>query len=560
MAELAKTELLVAFPTKVIKAERGTPVSVFSEYLGANESNVLAVRINNEVCPLDMPLEVNCTVEPVLNNTTDGERVYRRSVCLLLAAAAHSIYPEARLLCGHSLGGGYYYTLQTNTAFDCPHVFELEKQMWLLIEEGVDFQSNLISYSDAVTLFDKLGLKQTKEHLKYTCPSSVVVNAVVKANEVIFSDISFGPLVPSSKYITAFALLPYGKGFVLRFPKMNKPEVLPPFREQPKLFNVYCKYKEWGKRVGVTNVASLNALVAQRGIDDFIEICETFQQRQFADVADQIVRKGDVRVVLLAGPSSSGKTTSAKKLSLELEAIGYRPKVISLDCYYVGHDKTPRGKDGKPDFECLEALDVPLINDNLLDLFAGKEVVIPSYDFATGSRYFDDKTRMHLEKNDILIMEGIHALNDRLTERIEHKLKFRLYLSALTQINLDDHNRISTSDNRLIRRIVRDSQFRHKDAAGTIAMWPSVQKGEKLHIFPFQNDADAFINTALDYELSVLKVYAVPLLRCVAPTKREYSEARRLLSFLGNFAEIDSEAVPKRSILREFIGGSAFHY
>lgn len=559
--QLSKARLLIKIADKTIEAERGTQVGELVEHFGEDNGRVWAVRINNEVCPLDMPLAVNCTVEPVLDNTREGARVYRRSLCLLLAAAAHSIYPESRLLCGHSLSSGYYYTLETGSAFESDHVAALEDKMRALIKEGVAFQSSLSSYQDAISLFSTLGLRQAIEHLKYTCPSTVIVNSVVKeGGEVIFSDISFGPLVPSSKYLMAFALLPYGKGFVLRFPKMNKPGVLPAFHEQPKLFNIYCKYKEWGKRVGVTNVARLNALVAKREIDDFIEICETFQQRQFADVADQIVSRGGVRVVLVAGPSSSGKTTSAKKLSLELEAIGYRPKVISLDCYYVGRDKTPRDKDGNYDFECLEALDVPLVNDNLLDLFAGKEVVIPSYDFATGSRYFEDKNRMHLEKNDILIMEGIHGLNDRLTERIEHGLKFKLYLSALTQINLDDHNRISTSDNRLIRRIVRDSQFRHKDAAGTIAMWPSVQKGERLHIFPFQNDADAFINTALDYELSVLKVYAVPLLRCVPPTKEEYSEARRLLSFLGNFAEIDSAAVPNRSILREFIGGSAFHY
>src|SRR5574344_2713460 len=279
-----------------------------------------------------------------------------------------------------------------------------------------------------------------------------------------------------------------------------------------------------------------------------------------SDIADQIHQRGTARVVLIAGPSSSGKTTSAKKLALELQAIGYRPKVISLDCYYGGRDRNPKDENGNYDYECLEALDVELINQNLLDLFAGKDVVLPSYNFSDGTRYFEDKNKMHLDENDILIMEGIHGLNDALTPRIPRELKFKIYLSALTQLNLDDHNRISTSDNRLIRRIVRDAQFRGKSAAASIAMWPSVQKGEREHIFPFQNNADAMLNTALDYELPVLKVYADPLLRCVSPLQPEYAEASRLLDFLNYFSTIPGTSVPTQSIIREFIGGSAFHY
>lgn len=561
--------LTITFPNGDKTAvERGTKCGALIGHFGQSkqdEDRILAVRINNEICPLDMPLAVNSEVEPVMDDNKDGSRVYRRSVCLLLAAAAYTLYPDARLLCGHSLSYGYYYTLETDSQFDSLHVAALEKEMHKLAAEDAVFQSDLLCYTDAVALFENLGLAQAIEHLKYAGPSMIIVNSVVVHDDeggqrVIFSEVSFGPLVPSARYLKTFALQPYGKGFVLRVPRTGGSNSLPPFIEQTGLFNVYCKYKDWGKKVGVTNAADLNKLVSTGGIADFIEICETFQQRQFADAADQIVTRGGVRVVLLAGPSSSGKTTSAKKLALELEAIGYTPKVISLDCYYRGHGKTPLDEDGNPDFECLEALDIDLVNDNLLDLFAGKDIIIPSYDFGTGSRYYDEKNRMSLSPNDILIMEGIHGLNDKLTERVDRSLKFKVYLSALTQINLDDHNRVSTSDNRLIRRIVRDNQFRHKSAAGTIEMWPSVQNGERLHIFPFQDSTDAMINTALDYELAVLKVYAAPLLRCVSPTCAQYSEARRLLAFLGNFAEVDSSAVPPRSILREFIGGSAFHY
>lgn len=554
-------ELQITFSGGCESVMRETAVSTVIERMNVDESRVLAARVNNEVCPLDKPLMVNSFIEPVLDDTRDGALVYRRSLCLLLAAAAHRIYPKVQLLCGHSLSSGYYYTIKEGGEGEVVKVEELEKEMKRLAEEKVGFESDLLSFTDAVKLFSAMGLNQTLEHLKYICPSSVVVNSVVDKNDdVIFSDISFGPLAPSASYLTAFALVPYGAGFILRFPRTKEPGVLPPFKEEKKLFELYSKYKEWGERVGVTNVAQINALVADRTIEDFVEICETFQQKQFADIADQVISRKSVRVVLIAGPSSSGKTTSAKKLALELEAVGLRPKVISLDCYYLSREQTPKDENGDYDYECLEALDVELINDNLLDLFAGKEVSIPSYNFTNGNRYYEKKNRMKLGENDILIMEGIHALNESLTPKIDAALKFKLYLSALTQINLDDHNRVSPSDNRMIRRIVRDSQFRGKSASETIAMWPNVKKGEELYIFPFQNCADAILNTALDYELSVLKVYAVPLLRCVSPTEREYSEARRLLSFLDNFAQIDSAAVPGRSIVREFIGKSAFRY
>ena len=370
----------------------------------------------------------------------------------------------------------------------------------------------------------------------------------------------FGPLVNSTGTLKIFSLMKYGEGFLLRFPKSSDHSKLTVFEDQPKLFGIFKKYKQWGKQIGVTSAASLNELINNRKIEEFIDITETFQQKCIADIADQIAASNKVKVILIAGPSSSGKTTTSKKLALELRAIGYKPKVISLDCYYVGRDRNPKDENGNYDYECLEALDIPLLNQNLVDLFEGKEVIIPSYDFNEGTPYFEEKNKMKLEANDILIMEGIHGLNDKLTPLIPNELKFKIYLSALTQLNLDNHNRISTSDNRLIRRIVRDARFRGKSAATTISMWPSVHKGEVMHIFPFQNNADAILNTALDYELSVLKIYAEPLLRCVNPTQPEYAEACQLLNFLNNFAPIPPTAVPSRSIIREFIGGSAFKY
>ena len=533
----------------------GTKVYSVLDNFNIPTDSIYAVKINNEVRSLEDQIQYTSTIEPVLNNSKTGSAIYRRSLCLLLATACHTLFPEKRLLVGHSLGHGYFYTFENEDEVSNDVINQLRKEMEKLIEQNIPITTKDISYKEATQLFEKLNLKETRKQLQFICEPSIKINTI---ND--FSDIYFEPLVRSTGVLKVFDILQYKNGFLLRFPRTSDPERLDLFKDEPKLYEIFSKYKEWGKRVNVTSAASLNQLIKQRQINDFIEITETFQQKNISNIASQIIEKGTVKVVLIAGPSSSGKTTSAKKLALELRAMGYQPKIISLDCYYLGRDKTPLDEEGKPDFECLEALNIELLNQNLVDLFAGKEVCIPSYDFHSGTSYFDENCKMTLEENEILIMEGIHGLNDKLTPKVPAEYKFKIYLSALTQLNLDDHNRISTSDNRLIRRIVRDNNFRGKPAAGTIEMWPSVTRGEELHIFPFQNNADAILNTALDYEFSVLRVYAAPLLRQVTPMEKEYSEARRLLNFLENFSTIPPTAVPPRSIIREFIGGSAFHY
>ena len=533
----------------------GTKVYSVLDNFNIPTDSIYAVKINNEVRSLEDQIQYTSTIEPVLNNSKTGSAIYRRSLCLLLATACHTLFPEKRLLVGHSLGHGYFYTFEDEDEVSNDVINQLRKEMEKLIEQNIPITTKDISYQEATQLFEKLNLKETRKQLQFICEPSIKINTI---ND--FSDIYFEPLVRSTGVLKVFDILQYKNGFLLRFPRTSDPERLDLFKDEPKLYEIFSKYKEWGKRVNVTSAASLNQLIKQRQINDFIEITETFQQKNISNIASQIIEKGTVKVVLIAGPSSSGKTTSAKKLALELRAMGYQPKIISLDCYYLGRDNTPLDEEGKPDYEWLEALNIELLNQNLVDLFAGKEVCIPSYDFHSGTSYFDENCKMTLEENEILIMEGIHGLNDKLTPKVPAEYKFKIYLSALTQLNLDDHNRISTSDNRLIRRIVRDNNFRGKPAAGTIEMWPSVTRGEELHIFPFQNNADAILNTALDYEFSVLRVYAAPLLRQVTPMEKEYSEARRLLNFLENFSTIPPTAVPPRSIIREFIGGSAFHY
>lgn len=547
-------KIKITFPdNSVIEAENEIrPLILLDKF--KSEKKIMAVKVNNEICSLSTPINISAKVEPVFADSSSGASVYRRSLCFLLAAASHNLYPGKRLLVGPSIAYGYYYTLEKGSEISQKELEELKNEMIRLTKEDLAIETQYVSYEDACSLFENLNLTETRKALNYNCPSKILLNKVKD-----FTDLYFGPLVPSTGYIDVFDIVKYNDGFLLRFPKHTEPGKLSEFQDQPKLFNIFKNYKDWGKKLGVTSAASLNQIIHDKKANDFISITETYQTKMISDIADQIQAKKTARVVLIAGPSSSGKTTTSKKLSLQLEARGYTPKVISLDNYYVGRTETPKDEFGNYDYECLEALNVKMLNENLVDMFNGKEIKLPSYDFHEGVSYFKGDT-MHLEENDILVMEGIHGLNDKLTPLVAPELKFKIYLSALTQLNLDDHNRISTSDNRLIRRIVRDYNYRGKSAADTISMWDNVQKGERLHIFPFQNNADAMLNTALDYELAVLRVYAAPLLRCVSPLQPEYAEAGRLLKFLDNFQTIPANAVPQDSIIREFIGGSKFKY
>lgn len=515
---------------------------------------IVAIRVNNELFSLTRSIDVRAHVEPVTNETTEGSNVCRRTLCLVLAAAARELYPDLRLLVGHSLGYGYYYTFEASGNNIAIKISELEKKMREMITANIPVKTRYVSYEEALELFSSTNQPDTLRLLNQTSKPRILINTIGN-----YSDLYFQPLLDRTGILDVFELREYGEGFLLRFPPTAHPEKLSEFEDIPELFSIYTQSKKWGKLIGVSSVGQLNELVEKRKAKDYIEITETLQNKKIAEIADKIAEQKSARIVLISGPSSSGKTTTSKKLSMQLRVVGYEPVVISLDDYYRGKDNTPLDEDGKPDFECLEALDVPYLNEVLVSLFKGDEVELPTFDFKIGARKYTGK-KLKLNERTIIIMEGIHGLNDKLTPLIKPELKFKIYLSALTQLNLDDHNRIPTSDNRLLRRIVRDAQFRGKGAAGTIAMWASVQRGERLHIFPFQDKADVMFNTALDYELSVLKIFAEPLLRAVKPTEPEYSEASRLLMFLNNFSPIPSSYVPGQSIIREFIGDSDFKY
>ncbi|MDR2392841.1 MAG: nucleoside kinase [Treponema sp.] len=533
----------------------GTPAETLIEHFEIAHEELAAVKVNNEILPLSAPLEVNAQVEAVSLETPEGMMIYRRSLAFLLAMAAQRLFPTRKLYVGHSLGNSYYYTFLVGIPAK-KDIESLKLEMKALVAADLPITVRLMAYTEALRLFEKNGQTDTALLLEERSDSKVPINV---CNE--FSDLYIEALVPRTGLLRVFDLIPYQGGFLLCFPGIGQGITLSAFEDSPIIFTVYNEYKKWGRIVGLHAVGHLNRIVRERTIKDFIRIAEAFQAKKLSEIADTIyTRKETVKMVLIAGPSSSGKTTMAKRLSIELKVMGIEPIAIGLDDYYVNTDKTPRDAKGEPDYECLEALDIPYFNQQLLDIFNGEEVTLPLYDFKTGRRRESGGRKIRLGRRTVLIIEGIHSLNDALTPQIDRDTQFKLYVSALTHLNLDDHNRIPTSDHRLLRRMVRDYQFRGTNAVNTIKMWPNVQRGERQYIFPFQNEADVAFNSALSYELSVLKFYAEPLLHSVKPHNPEYAEASRLLSFLKNFAPIPPQYVPGQSILREFIGESEFKY
>jgi uridine kinase len=514
-----------------------------------------AVLVNNELKDLDAPILTDCRVDPVTIDTAQGATTYRRSLCFLLAIAARELTPKRRLMAGMAIGTGFYHYYADDKPMSQAEVAALEARMRDLVARDAPIRVEWRAWAEAV------------EHFKSTDQPGTLLLLEASNEPVIpldecagFRDLHVAPLVPSTGVLKTFALMSYHGGLLLRYPHKERPDQLGDFQDDPVLYSVAAETRERARVLGVASVGALNKVNASKGIKEYIRIAETLQDKKIAAIADAIAaRGGRTKVALIAGPSSSGKTTTSKKLAIQLKVMGLDPVTISLDDYFVNRDRTPLDEKGEPDFECLEALDVEYLNEQLLALFRGEEIELPSYDFKSGSRKASGK-KLGLGPASILVMEGIHGLNDRLTPRIPKEQKFKIYVSALTQLNLDDHNRVSTTDNRLLRRIVRDYSFRGHSAQQTLRMWPSVQAGERKHIFPYQNSADAAFNSALDYELGVLKVYAEPLLRTVKPGAPEYSEARRLQSFLDYFTPIPAQSVPGDSLLREFIGDSEFKY
>jgi uridine kinase len=518
-------------------------------------SQAIGALANNELVSLSYKLEVDTELKPVFPDSYHGALIYRRSLCYLLAMAATELYPNERLVLGHSLGSGYYYTFEDKFEIQKGECEDLEKKMRELASEDLAIVREKNSYAEAMKILNQSKQRDSIDLLDFRNDSKIITYKTKK-----YIDIAHGPLAPSTGFLQTFEILPYENGMLLRFPSTKDMQSIPPLQPNPVLFSIYSEYKAWGKIQGFHSVGTLNRRQMEGDLKEVIQIAETLHNKKIAQIADQVLaRKKDVKIVLIAGPSSSGKTTFTKKLGIQLRIVGFNPVIVGLDDYFVDRENTPLDAEGNYDFESIEALDLKTLNRDLVDLLEGREIQLPSFDFKSGSRKYTGKT-LQMKDRSILLMEGIHGLNDRLTSEVAKSKKFKIYISALTQLNLDDHNRVSTTDNRLIRRMIRDYNFRGHSALRTLEMWPSVRRGEDKNIFPYQNSADAAFNSALDYELGVLKVYAEPLLRSIKPDTPYYAEAARLQDFLSNFLPIPESYVPGNSILREFIGNSEFKY
>ena len=540
--------------TQKIYPARTTVAEIVNDpEVGDLGSPIVGALVNNELVCLSSEVEVDSHLEAVGLQSREGTYIYRRSLCLLLAMATAGLASRRRLVISHSLGDGYFYYFDGLDHIPDQELDLIRRQMRRLVAADVAFTAGYVSYLDALRYFEENNQRDTVMLLENANEAKV---RIYRCGD--FIDLYHGPLVPSSGILKEFQIMNYPPGFLLRFPQRQGK--IGAFAKRPLLFAIYREYKSWGKILNVSCAGRLNQLVREGQIDDFVQVSEALHDKKIARIADMITQQRcHIRVVLVAGPSSSGKTTFSKKLAIQLRVLGRNPITVSLDDYFLPRDLSPRDEAGNYNFEDLEALDIELLNAHLVALLDGLAVSVPRFDFRSGTRRTDERL-FALPERGVLIIEGIHGLNEELTPSLERKQKFKIYVSALTQLNLDDHNRISTTDNRLLRRVVRDNQFRGHPAQRTLNMWPSVRRGEDRNIFPFQDSSDAVFNSALDYEHTVLRVFAEPLLRTVRPDARVYQEARRLLTFLGNFAPLSPSWVPSRSILREFIGGSAFRY
>lgn len=485
-----------------------------------------------------------------------GALTYKRSATLILLRAVYDCVDRAdleKLQVEFSLSKGYYCSFTGNVKPTETLIQQIEERMRQIVAADLPITKTSVDTSEAIEQFAKHGMHGKEALFCYRRSSRVNIYSLDG-----FQDYFYGYMVPSTGYVPYFRLFPYDEGFVIQFPENARPETVPEFKPQNKVFQVLKESSAWSKMLGVQNVGALNDTIAAGKIEELILVQEALQEKKLGDIAKKIASDDSRKFIMIAGPSSSGKTTTSYRLAIQLRAHGLLPHQISLDNYFVNREQTPLDENGAYNFECLEALDIERFNQDMTDLLNHRTVELPSFNFKTGKREYRGDY-MTLGENEVLVIEGIHGLNDRLSYTLPRESKFKIYLSALTQLNIDEHNRIPTTDARLLRRIVRDARTRGSSAAQTIAMWDSVRRGEETNIFPFQEDADIMFNSALIYELSLLKQYAEPLLFGIKPWQPEYDEAKRLLKFLDYFLGIGPDYIPINSIAREFIGGSCFN-
>lgn len=536
---------------RVLQGRRGIQLDAFLAQQAGSGAPIVGAIVNGLLRELTVPVEMEANVQPVTMDDADGMRIYRRSLTFLLAAAFEAMFPDARLNVDHSVAsGGYFCQVAGRPPLSLKELGRLTSRMEDMVAANLPFAKMEMTVAEAMAYFQAKGFEDKVRLLTYRRKPHMVI---YKLGD--HWDYHHGYMVPSSGYLKWFALTEAGDGFTLQFPRRHRPTDLQEPPEYPKLLATFRRYGDWLDKLGIPNVGTLNdALVKERG-REIVLVSEALHDQRISEIATQIAEQRDrVRVILIAGPSSSGKTTFSKRLSIQLLSLGLSPYPIELDNFFVDRDQTPVGADGQLDYESLGALDVARLNHDLRQLSLGRRVRLPRYDFTTGAQVEGDEVQ--LPPGHLMILEGIHGLNPALVPDIPEESIFRIYASALTQLNLDRYNRVSTTDTRLIRRLVRDASQRGYTAAETIDRWESVARGEKTNIFPFQENADVMFNSALVYEVAALAPLAEPLLRQVAYATPAHVEAKRLLAFLEWFLPIDTRLIPDNSILREFIGGS----
>jgi uridine kinase len=537
---------------RVLQGPRGTNAAEFLRpILDTLPAPAVGAIINDELHELTYPITMESRLTPVTIADSDGVRIYRRSLTFLLETAFSRLFKNAALTIDHSISsGGYYCHVDLRPPLTREELISLHNEMKHIVEADLPFERREMPISEAIRFFEKENYPDKVRLMHYRRKPYVTLYSIGN-----HSDYHHGYMAPSTGYLKWFALLPADGGFTLRFPQRRAPTTLLPLENYPKLLNAFRQYGDWLEKLGIANVGALNDAIQAGRSREVILVSEALHGQDITSISRQIAdQRDDIRVILISGPSSSGKTTFSRRLAVQLLALGFSPYALELDNYFVDRDLTPRDDQGNFDFEALEALDLDLLADHLTRLLRGEEVQLPRYDFKLGKHLNGDLAR--LRPDQIIIMEGIHGLNPRLIPENLGGRAFRIYASCLTQLNLDRHNRVSTTDSRLIRRIVRDARERGYSAQDTISRWESVRRGEEKHIFPYQENADAMFNSALAYELSALGPLAEPLLRQVPPHTPEYIETKRLLAFLEWFLPLETVNIPDTSILREFIGGS----
>lgn len=521
---------------------------------GMNPGEPVIAIVDGEVQELQKRIHYDVKISPITLRNPLGVRTYMRSLTFLLIKAVEDLFKGARVTIEHSLNRGLYGEIHYTRKINGEDIRAIKKRMEELVLENEKIEKIKVKKEEALRIFSDYHMDDKLRLLKYI--DLPYIN-LYKCGYLY--DYFYGSMVPSTGYLRIFDIIFYDPGFILRYPGEKDPFKLPEFRDLPKLARVFKETEDWARILDVADVGALNDKVSTGEIEDIILIAEGLHEKKIASIADRIYENKDkIKVVLIAGPSSSGKTTFSKRLSIQLRVLGLKPYAISLDDYYVNKDKIPKDEEGKPDLESIGSLDVELFNRQLSSLLMGEEVELPVFNFIKASRESQGKS-FKMDSDTILVIEGIHGLNEELTNSIDRENKYKIYISALTQLNIDNHNRIPTTDVRVLRRIVRDNMSRGRSAEATILSWPKVREGEEKNIFPFQEEADIMFNSTLAYEMSILKKYAEPLLKAIGVNSEAYIEAKRLLTFLAYFVAAEEHMIPNNSIIREFIGGSCFY-